>query len=427
MRKHRAIKLLAPSSVATAAVVLSALLPNGTVAASSATTTTTVPVRAKADLVIWTDADRAPIVAPFAKQFGKQYGITVAVQPDSGSLETDFETATLAGKGPDIVVGANDWIGDMVQNGTIMPLAMPTMEQRLFNKVALNAMRYQNELWGVPYAVENLALFRNPHLVPNAPTSFQQMISEGEALVKAGKAKVAFDDQVGPTGDAYFMEPFYTSGGGYLFGTLKNGDYDPNNVGVGLPGSVQAMKLIYKYGQKGDGAFTQSINPSNSTGIFASGETPFLISGPWAIPQIVAAHQAYELSPIPGFAGYGPARPFIGVQAFFVSSKAKDAALAEQFVLDYVASPALQRGLFNEEPRPPALQSVLDQELKTHADVRGFFAAAKDGQIMPDIPAMDAVWGPLGQSEANVVGGENPATAMAQARSAILKAIKNTK
>jgi len=59
--------------------------------------------------------------------------------------------------------------------------------------------------------------------------------------------------------------------------------------------------------------------------------------------------------------------------------------------------------------------------------VRGFFAAAKDGQIMPDIPAMDAVWGPLGQSEANVVGGENPATAMAQARSAIMKAIKNTK
>ena len=428
MKVRRAGLLLAPASILASVAVVSGVLASGPAvgASAAATTTTTVSVRAHADLVIWTDAQRAPIILPFAKKFGKQYGITVAVTPDS-NLQSDYMTATEAGKGPDIVVGANDWIGSLVENDTIQPLAMPTMEQKLFNKMAINAMRFQNEIWGVPYAIENVALFRNPTLVPNAPTTFEQMVSEGQALVTAGKAQVPFADQVGTTGDAYHMEPFYTSGGGYLFGTLKNGDWNAKDVGVGLAGSIAFGKLLYKYGQKGEDIFTQTINSSNSISLFATGKSPFLVSGPWALPTIQAAHQKYALSAIPGFAGYGPTRPFLGVQAFFVSSKAKNAALAEQFVLDYVAGPAVQRALFNVEPRPAALQSVLNQELATDPDVAAWFAAAKYGQPMPDIPAMNAVWGPLGQAEANIVGGADPATQMAQARAAILKAIASTK
>lgn len=422
MRARRA-GLFAPASILTSVAVVCGALASGATVSSAATTATTTPVRASADLVIWADAQRAQVLQPFAKAFGKQYGITVAVTADSGNLEGDFITATEAGKGPDIVVAAHDNIGDLVENGTLQPLAMPTVEQKLFNPIALNAMRYENQLWGVPYAIENVALFRNPKLVPNSPGTFQQMIAEGQALVKAGKAKVPFADQVGTTGDAYHMEPFYTSAGGYLFGTLKNGDYNPKNVGVGLAGSLAFAKLLYQYGQKGAGVFTQSISSSNAISLFADGQAPFLVSGPWAIPTIDAAHAPYSLSVIPGFAGYGPTRPFIGVQGFFVSSKAKNAALAEQFVLDYIASPAVQEALFKVEPRPAALQSVLSQELKTDPDVRAFFAAAKLGQPMPSIPAMDQVWGPLGQAEANIVGGANPTSQMQLARAAILKAI----
>jgi arabinogalactan oligomer/maltooligosaccharide transport system substrate-binding protein len=423
MKARRARARFARASLLASVAVVSGVLAPATAGASSGTTTTTIPVRANAQLVIWTDAQRAPVILPFARKFGKQYGISVAVTPDS-NLPSDYETATLAGKGPDIVVGASDYIGGLVANGTIQPLAMPTMEQSLFNPIAINAMKYQGEIWGVPYAIENIALFRNPALVPNAPSTFEQMASEGLALVKAGKAKVPFADQVGTTGDAYHMEPFYTSGGGYLFGTLKNGDYNAKDVGVGLAGSIAAAKLIYKYGEKGDGLFTQNINSSNSISLFASGQSPFLVSGPWALPTIQAAHRAYKLSAIPGFAGYGPTRPFLGVQAFFVSSKAKNAALAEQFVLDYVASPAVQSALFKVEPRPAALKSVLAQEMSTDPDVSAWFAAAKYGQPLPGIPAMAAIWGPLGQAEANIVAGMDPTTQMAEARAAILKAIK---
>ena len=291
MRARRAGLFIAPASILASVAVVSGVLASGPgiAASAAATTTTTTPVRANADFVIWADAQRAQILLPFAKKFGKQYGITVAVTPDSGNLEGDFTTATEAGKGPDLVIGAHDWIGDMVVNGVIQPLPMPAIEQKLFNKIALNAVRYQNEIWGVPYAIENVALFRNPALSPSSPATFQQMISEGQALVTAGKAKVPFCDQVGTTGDAYHMEPFYTSGGGYLFGTLKNGDYNPKDVGVGLAGSIAFGKLLYQYGEKGTGAdanvFTQSISGSNSIGLFASGQCPFLVSGPGQSPR----------------------------------------------------------------------------------------------------------------------------------------------
>lgn len=433
MKARRAVRFSASASILASAAVVSGALASGLAASSpaaAATTTTTVPVRAHADLVIWADANRAKILLPFAKKFGKTYGISVAVTADSGNTEGDFITATEAGKGPDIVVGAHDWIGDMVADGTLAPIAMPTMEQKLFDPVTIKAVTYNREIYGVPYAIENLALFRHPALTPQAPTTFQQMISEGQALVSSGKAKIPFCVEVDSAGDPYNFEPFYTSAGGYLFGTLKNGNWDPSHVGVGLAGSEEFAKLLAQYGQKGSTPiFSTAMGYTQATGGFIDGQCAFYLGGPWAIGTSSGSIPpgTFALSAIPGFAGMGPARPFLGVQSFMVSSKAKNMALADQFVLDYVASPAVQSALFKVEPRPAALLSVQKQEIKTSAIARGFFAAGKLGQPMPSIPAMDQIWGPLGVAEANIINGEAPATQMAQARAAILKAIASQK
>ena len=175
MKAFRAGSLSASASILASVAVVSGVLASGLAASSpaaAATTTTTVPARANADLVIWADAQRGKILLPFAKKFGKLYGITVAVTADT-NLPGDFTTATEAGKGPDIVVGAHDWIGDLVADGTLAPIAMPTMEQKLFDPVTIKAVTYNGEIYGVPYAIENLALFRHPALTPQAPTTFR--------------------------------------------------------------------------------------------------------------------------------------------------------------------------------------------------------------------------------------------------------------
>src|SRR6478735_4087552 len=107
--------------------------PSNTAAGSSsaaATTTgvpetpsgTAAPVRdANVDLVIWTDPDRAVAVQKYADQFAAENGITVKVQIAT-DVRQQFKDATKVGKGPDVIVGAHDWLGELVQNSTVAPV-----------------------------------------------------------------------------------------------------------------------------------------------------------------------------------------------------------------------------------------------------------------------------------------------------------------
>ena len=99
---------------------------------AATSTTTGAPVRdASVDLVIWSDADRATILKKYADQFGQEQGIKVQIQV-STDVRKDFKAATDAGKGPDVIVGAHDWLGELVQNSAVKPVNLSTTQQDLF-------------------------------------------------------------------------------------------------------------------------------------------------------------------------------------------------------------------------------------------------------------------------------------------------------
>lgn len=391
--------------------------------ASASASSSGAPARGNADLVIWTDAQRAPVLAPFAKSFGDQNGISVSVQPVSTDLQSAYVTATNAGKGPDIVVGATDWIGNLVQNGTIAALPLSSAQKQGFEPTALKAVTYNGQTYGVPYATENLALITNTAEATPAPATFEALVSHGKAAVRAKKAVDPLALQIGQQGDPYTLQPLFASAGGTLFGTKPDGTYDPAQLGVDRPGALAFAKELAKFGEKGQGVFKRSIDPNNAVSLFTSGKVPYLVSGPWAIPQIKQAHVKYTISPVPGFTGMGPARPFLGVQAFYVSAKAKNAALAQEFTLNYLTRKDVEEALYKAEPRPPALTAAYQDVAKSDPDIAAFHKAGEDGVVLPQIPAMSAVWGPLGTAEAAIVGGANPTSTMRAAASQIKQAI----
>jgi arabinogalactan oligomer/maltooligosaccharide transport system substrate-binding protein len=58
------------------------------------------------------------------------------------------------------------------------------------------------------------------------------------------------------------------------------------------------------------------------------------------------------------------------------------------------------------------------------ANIKAWFEAGADGDPMPAIPAMNAVWGPLGVAESNIVAGKgDPVEVMNKAAQEIQKAI----
>ncbi|MGV9977182.1 sugar ABC transporter substrate-binding protein [Micromonospora wenchangensis] len=379
---------------------------------------------ASGKLVIWADDKRTAALKPFAEKFGQENGVTVEVQAVSKDLQTNFVTASQQGSGPDVVVGAHDWIGNLVQNGAIDPVQLAAEQKSGFNETAIKAVTFNGQLYGVPYATENVALIRNTALAPEAPKTIEELVATGKKLKAEKKASEILCLQSGQNGDAYHIYPLYTSAGGYLFGTAANGDYDPKDLGVGKPESIEAFTKIGKLGEKGDGALKRSITGENSIATFTGKKCAFLVSGPWAIADAKKAGISYDISPVPGFAGGKAAQPFVGVQAFYVAAKGKNKALAQEFVTNYVTTPELAVALYQAEPRPPALTAAFDQVKGTDPDLAKFSEAGKDGQVLPAIPAMAAIWDPFGKAEAAVIGGADPAKTVTAAGKTISGQIK---
>ncbi|WP_449065589.1 sugar ABC transporter substrate-binding protein [Planomonospora algeriensis] len=383
---------------------------------------------ADATLLIWADQMRSDTLKPFAEAFAEENGIKAEVVVVAQEQQQTFTTASQAGKGPDVIVGAHDWIGNLVQNGLIDPIQMTEEQLSGYVDVARRSVTYDGQVYGVPYAVENLALFRNTELAPEAPATFEELVAAGKKLKAAGKAEeiVAYpvSQQNGQSGDTYHLYPLYTSAGGHLFGTKANGDPDPSDLGVGTKESVAAFERIAGLGEKGDGALKRSFTSDNAAASFNEGKTAFMVAGPWRLADVRKAGVKYDVTPVPGFKGADPARPFVSVQSFFVASKGKNKALAQEFVTGTLASAEVAQALFDAEPRMPALKPALEYAAAKDPDVTKFQAAAEHGTPLPAIPQMVAIWVPFNTLIHAAVKGDPVPPAVEAAAKAINEQLK---
>ncbi len=358
------------------------------------------PVRADADLVIWTDEVKAQALSEPAQAWGEANGISVAVQGIADTRER-FITADSLGNGPDIVIGAHDWIGQLVQNSSIVPVTIPDTSD--FAATALEAMTFEGQVFGVPYSVETLGLFVNTDLtdVPE-PATIEEMIEAG----KAGGAEHPLCIPVGTEGDPYHMQPLFTSGGGYIFGKNDDGTLNPQDVGVNTDGAVAAAQKLGELGSQG--ILSTAMGHEQAIPFFAEGRCAYLISGPWAISQIEEGGINYAVSAIPGFDGMQPAVPMATANGFYVAANGVNRAFAEQFLTDLASSTDIVAAMFKANQLPPAQTSLMEQLSAEFPNVVKFGYLVDNAEPMPAIPEMAAVWGPLGQAQAQIIDGADP-------------------
>lgn len=368
------------------------------------------PERADADLVIWTDEVKAGALEGPAQDWAEANNLTVAVQIVADDLQGNFITANQAGNGPDMIVAAHDWIGNLVQNSAISPVQLPSGASDAIAPVGLEAVTYDGQTYGAPYAVETLVLYANNELtdVPE-PSTVEELVEAGEA----GGAENVLSLPVGEEGDAYHMQPFYTSGGGYLFGEDSEGNLDPSDVGVGQEGSISAAEKIVELGEQG--VLKTSISNDNAISLFTDGKAAYLVSGPWAIEDIRTAEIDFTMAAVPGFEGLNPAVPFAGVNAFYVAAAGKNPAIAQQFATAVASSPDIVEQMFPKNELPPVNLALQDKLTADYPEIIKIAELAGGGEPMPSIPEMAAIWQPLGQAQANIVGGADPESTMVSA------------
>ena len=379
----------------------------------------TVAADTTADLVIWADEKKAPSVEEFATQWADQQGgLTVAVQVVADDLETNFITADSAGNGPDIVIGAHDWIGKLVQNNAIAPVVLSEKAQANYSDMALKAVTYNDQIYGAPYSVEALALYVNKGLTSKtAPATVEELVEAGRA---AGTDEV-LALPVGDEGNAYFMQPFYSSAGGYLFGTYSDGTYDTEDLGIGAEGSVTAGTKMAALAR--EGVLKTSISTDNATDLFTTGRTPYLISGPWSLSGVKEAGIDYAIAKIPGFEGMNEAVPFAGVNVFYVAQNGSNRSIAESFIADVAKDSTVAEAMFAKNELPPAQKDLAEKLRSSNPDMVTFFDIANNATPMPSIPKMAEIWQPLGQAEANIINGKDASSEMQAAGKSIKDAL----
>ncbi len=335
------------------------------------------------ELVVWADAGRAPVLERFGERFTAEYGVPVVVQQMGfGDVRDQLKVAGPAGEGPDIIIGAHDWLGELVENGLLEPMDLGPKATR-FDPVALNAFTYEGTLYGMPYNTEAIALYYNRQLVPEPPATWDELEAIARTLQEAGRVDQGYVLQVG---DPYHTYPLFTAFGGYVFGTDGDGSYDPADVGLDSPGAIEAARRLDRMVK--EGLLRDDVDWEIMMNLFHTERSAMLITGPWALTAMRESGVDYGVAKIP--AGTREARPFVGVQGFMINSFSENKVLAASFLTDFMATDEAMSELYEALPNAPAwlpLQGDVDDE-----DLAVFASSAADGDPMPAIPEMSAVW-----------------------------------
>lgn len=352
------------------------------------------------ELTVWVDAERADDMADAAADFESDTGIEVTlVQQDFEEVRDQFVSQVPTGEGPDIAVGAHDWLGVLVTNGVVAPVELGDAAED-FEDVAIEAWTYEGQVYGVPISIENIALLRNADMVDQAPESFDEMIELGEESGAAYPFLVGLDAQ---TADPYHLYPFQMSFGAPVFGQNEDGSYNAEELMIGNEGGTEFAEWLSEQGEAG--VLNTNIDVDLARENFTDGESPFLLTGPWNVPAAEEAGIDVEVGPIPA-AGDEEAQPFAGVQGFFLSAQSENTLAATTFLVDYVGAPDVQQSLYEVGGRAPALTEAFEAAMADDDIVAGFGEVGADAVPMPAIPEMGAVWDYWGASQAAIINGE---------------------
>lgn len=337
------------------------------------------------NLVMWVDTDLAASLEGVVADFEADTGVTIEiVTKEFGNIRDEAITAIPTGEGPDIMAGAHDWTGQLVSAGVIAPIELGAIRDD-FVENSIAAFSYDGALYGMPFAVENIALVCNSELVPTAPTTWDEVVDNG--------VQIALNPD---TGDPFHMYPLQTSFGATVFEQNEDGSYKPE-LGMDNEAGLEFAQWLYDEG-------SQVFNVNNGYDIvmeqITSGELACWITGPWAVASIRDAlgEDGFNIYDIPSVGGQ-PAAPFLGARGLFVSAQTEDPLFVQKFITEYIGTAEVQNEIYAVGARIPAHKEALAAASGDKV-TSGFGAAGVLAQPMPSIPEMNSVWSAWGSTQA---------------------------
>jgi len=388
-------------------------------------------------LTVWADEGRSANLVKAIGTVAQQstgdyvagYKINVVGYSNFDALKTAIDSATAA-NGPDIVLGANDWVPSLAKNGSLAQFTLSSSAAKNFSANQLGDLSYNGKLYGVPLDINNVAMLTNDDLT-TVPTSFPAMV----AYYKANK------DSAGLTRGLCVAGGGMSWGAAGVLSALGGAPYAMSAGKAKITGAPFTVKTfaqnvkdqLLNVDGTPNGFFTDS--DSNCKQDFIDGKVPYAIIGNWEWKDYVAeGFDMKLLSCVPGIkvnscgAGFGSVS---GALLTSFAAQAGDDNAAKSFLNDFfggaqgamqyekyeqrppankaaaaIASPALKGfGLAASKASIPQLGTFLNGGAKdTHGLVLGTKAAP--GTLGADVPtywsALPALWTALVSSDATL-------------------------
>ena len=319
---------------------------------------------AATEIVVWADESRGPNLAKVIAAKGDWVtGYTVKVVSFSSfdALKEALDKATDA-SGPDIVVGANDWVPTAAKSGKLAPITLTAAVKARFNPTQFLDLTYKGKLYGVPVDINNVAMIYNTKLVSSAPKNFGEMVSTYKSLkaskgLKAGLCIAGGGMSWGGLSgfSALGAEPYLMNADGTV---NYNKSFDPAVFAKNV-----STLLLDKKGK------SNGFWPATDTGCqdnFLAGKVPFAIIGNWHWRTFAEAGFDMNIQPVPGVKPGTYGKMFGSVSGAFLTSYAEAhgvAVPAKSLLTSFFASTKGQVAYQAEEGRPPAEKGAQKSQL----------------------------------------------------------------
>jgi maltose-binding protein MalE len=327
------------------------------------------------EIVVWADESRgANLKKVLAVKADWVPGYTVKVVSFSNfdALKDAFDKATDA-TGPDIVVGANDWVPTGAKSGKLAPITVTAAVKARFNPTQFLDLTYKGKLYGVPVDINNVAMIYNTDLTKTAPKTFGEMVELYKSLKTSKGLKAGLCIAGG--GMSWGAHSVFSALGAdaYQFSSRDSIVYGRSFNATAFGQNVRTYLMD---GKKSNGFF-----PATDAGCkdnFLAGKVPYAVIGNWEWTDYVAKGFDMNLMPVPGVSAGKYGKMFGSVNgAMLTTFAAKHGAEAgaKSLLTNFFASTDGQVRYQAFEKRPPAEKGA-QADSTVSAGQRGFGSAA---------------------------------------------------
>lgn len=332
--------------------------------------------------------------------------------------------SAVVGNAPPDLLWYNPTIaGQLVELGALLPL------DEMLDKSPIKAeidptlyasMRYNDKIWSVPFATNNVGIFYRPSLFKEAgitelPRTWEEFGKVAKKLTRDtnGDGRTDRYGMFLPLGKGEFTVftwlPFmWSSGGELVSGDLQNAAAVDLKDNQGAIAALQFWRDLITEGS----AILSGPERGYETDDLLSGKVAMQLNGPWNLGQFQTTGVDFDVFPIP--VGEKPATVIGGENLFFFKTTPEREKAAFKFV-EYTLSEEFQTELaLGTGYLPVNLKSRENPKYQEFVNkipqVKVFLEQAKYGRSRPIFPGYNRISDSLGRAIESVLLGKSSPT-----------------